>query len=101
MNYSDFSSRDRQVCPLPRVIRINSRGVQANEEVPASQPLSSVYEPSAVQHIPDGRILVAKDEKEHLRSLVSIAADGRSRRRPSQPGCYRFLAPIGQCRLTT
>lgn len=48
----------------------------ASAQVPAFQPLTGIYEPSAVQQLPDGRFLVVEDEKEHPLSLVTIDADG-------------------------
>jgi hypothetical protein len=47
-----------------------------NEQVLAFQPLTGIYEPSAVQQLPDGRFLVVEDEKEHPLSLVTVA-DGK------------------------
>lgn len=41
------------------------------------QPLTGIYEPSAIQQLPDGRFLVVEDEKEHPFSLISFSADGR------------------------
>lgn len=46
-------------------------------KLPAFQPLTGLYEPSAIQQLPDGRFLVVEDEKEHPFSLLSISADGR------------------------
>lgn len=43
---------------------------------PVFRPLTGVYEPSAVQQLPDGRFLVVEDEKEFPFSLLGIAADG-------------------------
>jgi hypothetical protein len=40
------------------------------------RPLIGIYEPSAIQQLPDGRFLVAEDEKESPFSLVSLHADG-------------------------
>ena len=40
------------------------------------QPLTGVYEPSAIQQLPDGVFLVVEDEKAFPFSLLSIAADG-------------------------
>lgn len=40
------------------------------------RPLTGIYEPSAIQQLPDGRFLVAEDEKESPFSLVSLHADG-------------------------
>ena len=48
----------------------------SNENVPAFRPLTGIYEPSAIQQLPDGRFLVVEDEKEHPLSLVIIDADG-------------------------
>lgn len=39
--------------------------------------MTGIYEPSAVQLLPDGRFLVVEDEKEHPLSLVTIDADGK------------------------
>lgn len=47
-----------------------------NEQVPGFQPLTGIYEPSAIQQLPDGRFLVVEDEKSHPLSLVTIGADG-------------------------
>ena len=48
----------------------------AHKESPAFQPLTGIYEPSAVQQLPDGRFLVIEDERRHPFSLVAIGADG-------------------------
>ena len=50
--------------------RVNS------EQGPAFQPLTGIFEPSAIQQLPDGRFLVVEDEKSHPLSLVTIGADG-------------------------
>lgn len=47
-----------------------------SDKVPAFQPLTGIYEPSAIQQLPDGRFLVVEDEKRHPLSLVTIGADG-------------------------
>ncbi len=39
--------------------------------------LSDIYEPSAVQQLPDGRILVVEDEALRSISVLSVARDGR------------------------
>ena len=44
--------------------------------LPAFRPLNGVFEPSAIQQLPDGRFLVVEDEKEFPFSLLSLAADG-------------------------
>lgn len=40
--------------------------------------LAGIYEPSAIQQLPDGRFLVAEDEKTHPFALLTIRADGSS-----------------------
>lgn len=40
------------------------------------RPLTGIYEPSAIQQLPDGRFLVAEDEKEFPFALVTLHADG-------------------------
>lgn len=40
--------------------------------------LAGIYEPSAVQQLPDGRFLVAEDEKSHPFTLLTLRADGSS-----------------------
>ncbi len=47
-----------------------------SDKVPAFQPFTGIYEPSAIQQLPDGRFLVVEDEKSHPLSLVTIGADG-------------------------
>lgn len=39
-------------------------------------PLTGIYEPSAIQQLPDGRFLVVEDEKQYPFSLVTIRGDG-------------------------
>lgn len=48
----------------------------SNQDVPAFRPLTGIYEPSAIQQLPDGRLLVVEDEKAHPLSLVTLGADG-------------------------
>jgi hypothetical protein len=48
-----------------------------HEQVAAFQPLTGIYEPSAVLQLPDGRFLVVEDEKAHPLSLVTIDAAGK------------------------
>jgi hypothetical protein len=43
---------------------------------PGFRPLTGVYEPSAIQQLPDGRFVVVEDEKLQPFSLVSIDAAG-------------------------
>ncbi|MBK7423308.1 MAG: DUF3616 domain-containing protein [Propionivibrio sp.] len=44
--------------------------------IPVFQPLTGLYEPSAIQQLADGRFLVVEDEKQRPLSLVSIHPDG-------------------------
>ncbi len=48
----------------------------SSKTVPAFQPLTGIYEPSAIQQLPDGRFLVVEDEKSHPLSLVTFGANG-------------------------
>ena len=43
---------------------------------PVFQPLTDLYEPSAIQQLPDGRFLVVEDEKDHSFSLLTLHANG-------------------------
>lgn len=45
-------------------------------------PLTGIYEPSAIQQLPDGRFLVVEDEKQHPFSLFVIRSDGSIESRP-------------------
>lgn len=47
--------------------------------------LTGIYEPSAIQQLPDGRFLIVEDEKQHPFSLVTINADGRIGSTPLNP----------------
>jgi Protein of unknown function (DUF3616) len=49
-------------------------GPVAIQDPPAFQPLTGLYEPSAIRQLPDGRLLVVEDEKNHPFSLVTIDA---------------------------
>lgn len=53
--------------------------------MPAFLPLAGLFEPSAIQQLPDGRFLVVEDEKDHPFSLVSIGLDGRVDATPLLP----------------
>lgn len=52
---------------------------------PEFLPFTGLYEPSAIQQLPDGRFLVAEDEKDHPFSLVDISLDGRVTSTPLLP----------------
>lgn len=49
------------------------------------QPLTGLYEPSAIQQLADGRFLVVEDEKQHPFSLVTIDATGSVSSAPLSP----------------
>ncbi len=49
-------------------------------------PLTGIYEPSAIQQLPDGRFLVVEDEKKHPFSLATINPDGSVSSAPLSPG---------------
>lgn len=57
----------------------------SSDHAPAFRPLSGIYEPSAIQQLPDGRFLVVEDEKEHPLSLVTLDADADGEFTPSAP----------------
>lgn len=48
--------------------------------------LAGIFEPSAIQQLPDGRFLVVEDEKQFPFSLVSIGLDGRVSSTPISTG---------------
>lgn len=58
-----------------RTARVHNAQV-THEQGQAFQPLTGIFEPSAIQQLPDGRFLVVEDEKSHPLSLVTISADG-------------------------
>lgn len=51
--------------------------------------LTGIYEPSAVQQLPDGRFLVVEDEKKYPFSLFTLNADGSVRSTPLGPGLFQ------------
>jgi hypothetical protein len=51
--------------------------------------LTGIYEPSAIQQLPDGRFLVVEDEKQHPFSLVTLHADGSVRSEALEPGWFQ------------
>ncbi len=53
---------------------------------PGFLPLTGIYEPSAIQQLPDGRFLIVEDEKQYPFSLVTIAPDGSVGSTPLRPG---------------
>jgi len=59
--------------------------------LPAFQPLTGLYEPSAIQQ-PDGRFLVVEDEKSHPLSVVTISAAGRVASHTLTPGWLQIFS---------
>jgi hypothetical protein len=64
----------------------------SNDQVPAFRPLTGIYEPSAIQQLPDGRFLVVEDEKSHPLSLVAIGADGSVDRTALTAGLFQVFS---------
>jgi hypothetical protein len=64
------------------------------QNAPAFQPLTGIYEPSAIQQLPDGRFLVVEDEKEHPLSLVTIGADGTVETAALTAGLLQMFSPF-------
>lgn len=52
--------------------------------------LTGIFEPSAIQQLPDGRFLVAEDEKSHPFSLLKIDPEGKASSVPLRPGLLEF-----------
>lgn len=68
----------------------------SNDDVPAFRPLTGIYEPSAVQQLPDGRFLVVEDEKDHPLSLVTIGADGQVETAALTAGLFQMFSSFWQ-----
>lgn len=56
--------------------------------------LTGLYEPSAIQQLPDGRFLVVEDENGHSFSLLTLNADGTVKHKPLGPGWFQGGAAI-------
>ena len=61
---------------------------------PTFQPLTNLYEPSAIQQLPDGRFLVVEDEKDHSFSLLTLSASGEVRSKSLGPAWFHGGDPI-------
>jgi Protein of unknown function (DUF3616) len=61
---------------------------------PSFQPLTSIYEPSAIQQLPDGRFLVVEDEKDHSFSLLTLGANGDASTKSLGPAWFHGGDPI-------
>lgn len=60
------------------------------------RPLTGIYEPSAIQQLPDGRFLVVEDEKQHPLSLVTIDPDGDVSSTPLSPALQEAGNVLGK-----
>jgi len=63
-----------------------------SETAPSFQPLNGIFEPSAVQPLPDDRFLVVEDDKHHPFSLINIGADGHVECAALKPGLLQFFS---------
>ena len=61
---------------------------------PTFQPLTGLYEPSAIQRLPDGRFLVVEDEKDHSFSLLTLSASGDVSSKSLGPAWFHGGDPI-------
>jgi hypothetical protein len=61
---------------------------------PTFQPLTGLYEPSAIQQLPDGRVLVVEDEKDHSFSLLTLSANGDVTSQSLGPAWFHGGDPI-------
>ena len=61
---------------------------------PTFQSLTGLYEPSAIQQLPDGRFLVVEDEKDHSFSLLTLKPGGDVSSKSLGPGWFHGGDPI-------
>ncbi|MDM0073902.1 DUF3616 domain-containing protein [Variovorax sp. J2P1-59] len=54
--------------------------------------MTGLYEPSAIQQLPDGRFLVVEDERRHPFSLVTIGADASADSTELRPGLFQVFS---------
>ena len=57
-------------------------------------PLTGLYEPSAIQQLPDGRFLVVEDEKSHSFNVLTLDVDGTAESKSLGPGWFQGGAAI-------
>jgi hypothetical protein len=62
---------------IAKIFAAGDNAVMTLNNIPMFLALTGIYEPSAIQQLPDGRFLIVEDEKQHPFSLVTIRADGR------------------------
>lgn len=58
----------------------------------AFRPLDGLYEPSGIQQLPDGRLLVVEDEKSHPFSVLTLEPAGRLERVSLGPGLLELFS---------
>ena len=61
---------------------------------PTFQSLVGMYEPSAIQQLPDGRFLLVEDEQKHSLSLVTLAPEGVVKHKSLEPGWFQSGDPF-------
>jgi len=54
--------------------------------------LTGLFEPSAIEQLPDGRFLIVEDEKQHPFSLVTISLDGVVTSKALRPGFFQSFS---------
>jgi len=72
--------------------RLGGQYRMSQNKVPAFFPLTGIYEPSAVEQLPDGRFLVVEDENEHALNLVTINAAGHADDTPLSAGLLQMFS---------
>lgn len=63
-----------------------------HKQTTAFQPLTGIYEPSAILQLQDGRFLVVEDEKSHPLSLVTLGAGGSVDSTALTPGLFQMFS---------
>jgi hypothetical protein len=58
------------------------------DSISTFQPMTGIYEPSAIQQLPDGRFIIVEDEKHQPFSLVTFAHDVGVSSAPLKPGLF-------------
>ncbi len=61
---------------------------------PTFQPLTNLYEPSAIQQLPNGRFLVVEYEKDHSSSRANLSANGDVSTKSLGPTWFHGSDPI-------
>ena len=80
--------------PKPITITNTKTNIKMQNLIPGFQPLVGLYEPSAIQQLPDGRFLLVEDEQKHSFSLVTLGAGGVSEHKSLEPGWFQSGDPF-------